>query len=82
MVCDLARRAEVRAYLSRVSGRNDLRAALLVDAILTALPEEPVPAALAQGRILPTLLELLGALHRASASWSLREHVDKIKARL
>ncbi len=82
MVCDLARRAEVRAYLSRVSGRNDLRAALLVDAILTALPEAPVPAALTEGRIVPTLLELLAALHRASASWSLREHVDKIKARL
>ncbi len=82
MVCDLVRRAEVREALSRVTGRNDLRAALLVDAILTALPEEPVPAALAEGRVLPTLLELLQTLHRASASWSLREHVDKIKARL
>jgi hypothetical protein len=82
MVGDLARHAEVRRVLSRLTHRNDLRAALLVDAILMALPDEPSPPALAEGKILQALLALLAALTRAASSWSLRAHVDAIKARL
>ncbi len=82
MVADLAQQADMRAILETINGRNDLRAALLIDAILTALPDEPVPEALGQGQILPALTQLLRSLQRGAADWSLRAHVDKIKARL
>jgi hypothetical protein len=81
-VRDLARRPEVQSYFSAVTGRNDLRAALLCDAILSAMPETPVPAALGEGKMLTALLELLAALTRAAPGWSLREHVERLKAQL
>ena len=82
LVCDQARRPETAALLAGVRGRNDLRAALLIDAILAALPGEPVPAALGEGRLVPALLELLAALAREAPGWSLRAHVEQLKARL
>jgi hypothetical protein len=79
-VCDQAKRPEVRAYLAGVNGRNDLRAALLVDAIWSALPGETV--AIAEGKILDALLQLLQTLTQQALTWSLREHVERLKARL
>jgi hypothetical protein len=79
-VSDQARRPEVRDYLARVNGRNDLRAALLIDAIWCAMPEHKVH--LAEGKILDTLIDLLKALVAAAPGWSLREHVERLKARL
>jgi hypothetical protein len=79
-VCEQARRPEVREHLARVNGRNDLRAALLVDAIWCAMPEHKVH--LAEGKILDALIDLLKALVAAAPSWSLREHVERLKARL
>jgi hypothetical protein len=81
-VCDQARHPEVKQVLGRLDGRNDLRAALLCDAVLTALPETPAPAALSEGKALPALTELLRALTREAPHWSLREHVERLKARL
>ena len=80
-VRDQTRRPEIHHFLDGVAGRNDLRAALLVDAILVATGA-PAPAALAQGAVLPALAELLAQLSREAPAWSLRAHVDRLKARL
>jgi hypothetical protein len=63
-----------------VSGRNDLRAALLVDAIWSAMPSQTVT--LAEGKVLDALIPLLQGLTAQAANWSLRDHVERLKARL
>jgi hypothetical protein len=80
-VRDQARRPEVQAFLDGATARNDLRAGLLVDAILGATGAA-APAALAEGRVLPALTELLADLVRAAPTWSLRDHVERLKAQL
>jgi hypothetical protein len=80
-VCEQARHAEVKHVLAKLDGRNDLRAALLCDAILTAMPQA-APAALGEGKVLTALTELLQKLTADAHHWSLRDHVDRLKARL
>jgi hypothetical protein len=86
MVLDLVRTDEARAALPAIQGRNDLKAAIFADAILGALPPAEVPAEavdrLAEGRVHDAAVLLAEALVRSSAGWSLRSHVDAIRARL
>ncbi|MBI3267537.1 MAG: hypothetical protein HYZ53_00835 [Planctomycetes bacterium] len=85
-LCDLVVRPETQACLASFQGRNDLRAALLADAVLAALsPAEADPeavAALAAGDVVKACTGLLAALVRASAGWSLKTYVERLHARM
>lgn len=86
MVCDLVVTEEARRLLGGFRGRNDLRAIVLVDAVLAVLPREAVGApageALARGDVFAAACECLLALAASCATWSIREHVERRRARL
>lgn len=85
MVADLCSTEEVRGALSAVRGRNDLRIAVLADAIWASLPDDEVDdearTALAEGRLLDAALALLQSLVASCERWSMRAYVDRIHAR-
>lgn len=84
MLLDLTRTAPVQAYLPKVASRNDLRAAILADAVIAALPGGAPADALAsleRGEIVPCVTSLLAALVAASKDWSLRSHVEHMARR-
>lgn len=85
MVRDQVKRDEARAALATFEGRNDLRAGLVADALLRAVPAaEAAPGLnlLAAGKPFEAALALLEALVKQSAGWSLKAHVDAIKGGL
>jgi hypothetical protein len=86
MVCSLVGTEAVRARLGGLRSRNALRAAILVDAVLAALPaaevDETALESLRRGELLEAAVGLLAGLARACQGWSLREHVEEIRVRL
>lgn len=86
LVADQISDPRIRGALEALVGRNDLRAAILADAVLTALPADEVGdaalAALADGDVLTAAVALLEDLATSCAGWSLRDYVQALRARL
>jgi hypothetical protein len=76
-VLDQIRNEKLRAWLPHIKGRNDLRALFLLDAMATAMPNEVLPPL---DPLLPAVMDFLSRLTKVG--WSLREHVERLKARL
>ena len=86
MVDDMVSNEKPREALMSFEGRNDLRAGLLCDAILSALAPNEVTAeamaVLASAQFPEAAMALLQCLVESCRGWSMKQYVDRIHARL
>ena len=85
-VAEMCDRPELAPSLARIEGRADLRAVVAIDCILGSLAPAEIGdaarAALETGAILGAAGALLGDLVRAAPSFSLKSHVERLRAEL